>query len=48
MASGSRLTGGPDEVVISATAAKQGIHLGDVVTLEPLGTALHVVGILPT
>ncbi len=48
VASGSRLTGAPDEVVISATAARQGIHLGDVVTLEPLGTALHVVGILPT
>ncbi|OJV83477.1 MAG: ABC transporter permease [Cellulomonas sp. 73-92] len=48
VASGTRLTGGPGEVVVSATAAKDGIHLGDVVTVEPLGTSLRVVGILPT
>jgi len=46
VASGTRLTGAPGEIVVSATAAKQGIHLGDVVTVEPLGTTLRVVGIL--
>lgn len=46
VAKGSRLGGGPDEVVVSATAAEEGIKLGDVVTVEPLGRKLHVVGIL--
>lgn len=46
VAGGSRLSGGPDEIVISATAAKEGLAIGDVVTVEPLGTTLRVVGIL--
>jgi putative ABC transport system permease protein len=46
VAGGSRLTGRPDEIVVSATAAKAGVALGDVVTVEPLGTTLRVVGIL--
>ena len=45
---GSRLGVGPDEVVISATAAEQGIAVGDVVTVQPLGTKLRVAGILPS
>lgn len=45
-AQGSRLTGAPDEIVISATAAEEGIEIGDVVTVEQLGTKLRVVGVL--
>ncbi|MCD4525315.1 FtsX-like permease family protein [Nocardioides sp. cx-173] len=45
VASGSRLAG-EGEVVISATAAEEGIDLGDTVVLEPSGVELQVVGIL--
>jgi putative ABC transport system permease protein len=47
VASGSRLGAAAGGVVISATAAQNGIELGDVLTVEPLGTKLQVVGILP-
>jgi putative ABC transport system permease protein len=47
VATGSRLGGGPDEVVISATAAEEGISVGDTITIDPLGTSLEVVGVLP-
>lgn len=46
VATGARLGKAADEVVISATAVESGIKLGDVVTVEPLGTKLRVVGIL--
>jgi putative ABC transport system permease protein len=46
VATGSRLGQAADEVVISATAAESGIELGDVLTVEPLGTKLRVVGIM--
>jgi putative ABC transport system permease protein len=46
VAQGSRLGAAPDEVVISATAADEGVGLGDVITVEPFGTELRVVGIL--
>lgn len=45
VARGSRLAG-KGEVVISGTAAEQGIDVGDPLTLEPAGTALKVVGVL--
>ncbi|MCL3817351.1 ABC transporter permease [Aeromicrobium wangtongii] len=34
------------EVVVSSTAADEGVELGDTVTLEPSGTQLKVVGIM--
>lgn len=45
VAQGRRLAG-PGEVVISATAAEEGIAVGDTIRLEPVGTVLTVVGIL--
>jgi putative ABC transport system permease protein len=42
---GSRLAG-EREVVISGTAAEEGIDVGDTLTLEPAGTTLKVVGVL--
>jgi putative ABC transport system permease protein len=47
VATGRQLGAGPDEVVISATAAEQGISVGDTITIDPLRTKLKVVGILP-
>jgi putative ABC transport system permease protein len=46
VATGARLGKALDEVVISATAAESGIKVGDVLTVEPLGTKLRVAGIL--
>lgn len=43
--SGTRLAR-EGEVVISATAAEQGIEPGDTITVEPAGTELTVVGVL--
>ena len=45
VAQGSRLAG-KGEVVISKTAAEEGIRVGDTLTLEPAGTTLKVVGVL--
>lgn len=45
VADGGRLAG-EGEVVISATAADEGIAVGDTITVEPAGTPLTVVGIL--
>lgn len=45
VAEGSRLAR-PGEVVVSATAAEEGVAVGDTVTLEPSGAELRVVGIL--
>jgi putative ABC transport system permease protein len=45
VARGARLAG-KGEVVISRTAAEQGIDVGDTLTLEPAGTTLKVVGVL--
>jgi putative ABC transport system permease protein len=47
VATGSPLTGAPDEVVVSSTAADEGVEVGDVVTLEQTGTQLKVVGMMP-
>lgn len=46
VAEGEALSGAPDEVVLSATAADEGVAVGDVVVLEPSGTELRVVGLL--
>ncbi|WP_007024642.1 ABC transporter permease [Saccharomonospora iraqiensis] len=45
VAEGERLNG-ERQVVISATAAEEGVEVGDTVVLEPTGTELDVVGIL--
>ncbi|SCL58689.1 putative ABC transport system permease protein [Micromonospora citrea] len=45
VAEGRRLAG-EGEVVVSATAAEEGIGVGDTITVEPAGTPLKVVGIL--
>lgn len=45
VAAGERL-GGEGEAVISASAADEGIEVGDTISLEPSGQALRVVGIL--
>jgi putative ABC transport system permease protein len=45
VAEGARLAG-EGEVVISATAAEEGVAVGDTVIVEPTGTQLKVVGIL--
>lgn len=45
VAQGRRLAG-EGEVVVSATAAEEGIAVGDTVVVEPTGTALTVVGVL--
>ncbi len=45
-ATGAPLGDEADGIVISETAADEGIALGDVVRIEPTGTALRVVGIL--
>jgi len=37
---------GEGQIVISSTAAEEGIHIGDTVIIEPAGTELEVVGIL--
>lgn len=46
VAEGSDLTGAPDEVVVSATAADDGVEVGDVITIEQTGARLRVVGML--
>ncbi len=46
VAEGSGLTGAPDEVVVSETAVEEGVEIGDVITVEPAGTELRVVGTL--
>ena len=46
VAEGSALSGAPDEVVISATAAEDGVGVGDVITVEQTGAQLRVVGIM--
>lgn len=43
---GESLSNAPGELVISETAAEDGLSIGDTVTVEPLGTQLRVVGIL--
>lgn len=43
---GTALTGAPDEIVVSSTAAEQDIAVGDVITVEQTGAELRVVGIL--
>ncbi|WP_341719387.1 ABC transporter permease [Micromonospora sp. FIMYZ51] len=45
VAEGNRLAG-EGEVVISATAAEEGIAVGDTIFVEPAGTGLKVVGVL--
>ncbi len=45
VAEGSRLAG-EGEVVISATAAEDGVHIGDTIILQPSGVELKVVGVL--
>ncbi|MGW4501343.1 ABC transporter permease [Micromonospora sp. NPDC004336] len=45
VAQGRRLAG-EGEVVVSATAAEEGIEVGDTITVEPAGTPLKVVGVL--
>lgn len=45
VASGVQIAG-EGQVVISATAAEEGIEVGDIVNVEPAGTELEVVGIL--
>lgn len=46
VAEGSALSGAPDEVVVSATAAEEGVDVGDVITVEQTGAQLRVVGIM--
>jgi putative ABC transport system permease protein len=46
VALGERLAAEGD-VVISPTAAEEGIEIGDTIVVEPAGTELRVVGILP-
>lgn len=43
---GTRLGSNPDEIVVSATAVDAGVRLGDVVTVDRVGTELTVVGVL--
>jgi putative ABC transport system permease protein len=45
-AEGTALTGAPDEVVVSATAAEEGVGVGDVITVEQTGAELRVVGVM--
>ncbi len=45
--SGSVLGDDPNEIVISATAAEEGIEVGDVIKVEPMGAELTVAGIMP-
>lgn len=45
MAEGRRLAA-DGEVVVSGTAAEEGVELGDTITLEPSGKELEVVGVL--
>lgn len=45
-AEGTSLTGAPDEVVVSATAAEDGVKVGDVITVEQTGAELRVVGVM--
>lgn len=46
VAEGSALTGAPDEVVLSSTAAEEGVEVGDVITVEQTGAKLRVAGIM--
>ncbi|WP_114424211.1 ABC transporter permease [Nocardioides houyundeii] len=46
VAEGHGLTGEPDEVVLSSTAADEGVSVGDVLVIEPMGAELTVVGIM--
>lgn len=46
VAEGAGLSGAPDEVVLSATAAEEGVEVGDVITVEQTGAQLRVVGVL--
>ena len=45
-ASGTALTGAPDEIVLSSTAGEHGVAVGDVVTVGQTGTKLRVVGLM--
>ena len=45
-AEGTGLTGAPDEVVVSSTAAEEGVEVGDVITVEQTGAELRVVGVM--
>ena len=45
-ATGRPLGDAPDEIVVSATAAEEGIEVGDVIVVEPMGARLTVAGIL--
>jgi len=45
--SGSVLGDDPNEIVISATAAEEGIEVGDVIKVEPMGAELTVAGVMP-
>lgn len=45
-ARGARLGSDPNEIVVSATALDAGVRLGDVVTVDRVGTELTVVGVL--
>lgn len=46
VAEGSALSGASDEIVVSATAAEEGVEVGDVITVEQTGARLRVVGIM--
>lgn len=46
VAEGRPLGEAPGEVVVSATAAEEGVEIGDVITVESTGAALEVVGVL--
>lgn len=45
-AQGARLDSDPYGIVVSATVLDAGVRLGDTVTLDRIGTVLHVVGVL--
>lgn len=46
VAEGATLTGAPDEIVVSATAAEEGIEVGDAINVEQTGVQLRVVGVM--
>ena len=46
VAVGTPLSGAPDEVVVSSTAAEDGVDVGDVITVEQTGAELRVVGVM--
>src|SRR5690606_30957074 len=43
---GAGLSGAEGEIVISATAAEEGVEVGDIITVEQSGIELRVVGVL--